>query len=97
VQIRIGLTAFLLVCLLPSLRWMGWLPVIGIIARLLFAYCTMARLLSLMPWNRAVPMSLMLVRQTFLKPPKMEKVVLDLPNVGCRGGVCELEARIATR
>jgi len=97
VQIRIALTVFLVICLLPSLRWLGWLPVLGIIARLLFAYCTMARLLSLMPWNRTVPMSLMLVQRTFLKPPKIENAAHGLSEKGCPGGVCELEARIATR
>ena len=97
VQIRIALTLLLVILFPRAWRWLNWLPTIGIILRLVFAYCMMARLLSLMPWNRTQPMSLALVQRTFLTPPKRGNPEHGLPTNDSPVGICELEARIAAR
>jgi len=97
VQIRAAYTACLFVYLLPGLNWMFWIPMLGTFALVLFGYCLMARLLSLMPWNRAEPFSLTLVKRALLTPPMPGRAEHGLPaSAGCPGGVCELEARAAS-
>lgn len=71
VQVRLG---FLLVLLLffalpENLRWLYWLPTIGTWTTVLFGYCPMARIVSLLPWNRKEAFSLNLLKQTFLSAP----------------------------
>ena len=95
VQIRVGYTALLVAGLLPFLHWLNWLPAVGTTAFLLFGYCPMARLLSLVAWNRAEPLSFDLLRRTFLTPPMMGNPRHGLPAPRYFAGVCELEARIA--
>lgn len=97
VQIRLAYTALLLVCLIPLMRWLYWLPTLGTFALVLFGYCLMARVLSLMPWNRSGPLSLALVRRTLLTPPVVGNAAHGLPETGCLGGICESEARVVTR
>jgi hypothetical protein len=95
VQIRVTYTALLLVCYLPYMRWLYWLPTVGTFALVLFGYCLTARFLSVLPWNRTEPLSLNLLRRTFLSPPVVGNVQHGLPADGCPGGVCSLEARVA--
>jgi len=42
---------------------------VGTFALVLFGYCLMARILSLLPGNRTEPVSLDLILRTFLTPP----------------------------
>jgi hypothetical protein len=49
--------------------WYLSLLMIGTWAQVIFGYCTMARLVSLFPRNRATPFSLALVKKTFLSRP----------------------------
>lgn len=95
VQIRIGYTLLLIACYLPALRWLYWLPAIGTSAMIFFGYCLMARVLSLFPWNRTEPVTMDLLRRTFLSPPVVGNVRQGMPVCGCPGGVCSLEARVA--
>jgi hypothetical protein len=95
VQIRLGYTVLLGAGLLPLLQWLNWLPAVGTTAFLLFGYCPMARLLSLLPWNRTEALSGDLVRRTFLTPPTLGDPRHGLPAPRCFAGACELEARIA--
>lgn len=95
VQIRLGYALLLAACFAPPLRWLYWLPAIGTTALLVFGYCLMARTLSLLPWNRREPMSLGLVRRTFLTPPAGGGAGSAAGGCGGEGGVCELEARVA--
>lgn len=97
VQIRMAYTALLVVSLLPPLRWLYWLPTVGTFALLFFGYCLMARVLSLMPWNRVEPINAQLLLRTFLAPPVIGRADHGLPPSGCPGGVCELEAHVAQR
>jgi hypothetical protein len=96
VQIRLAYTGLLIVCQVPSLGWLYWVPAVGTFALVLFGYCLMARVLSLLPGNRTEPMSLDLIQRTFLTPPVVGNVHHGLPAAGCPGGACVLEGRIAT-
>lgn len=76
VQVRVAYTAMLILFLpLPVLYW---IPAIGTPAVVLFGYCTLARCLSLMPWNRREPLSVDLVRRTFLSKPVRGSVMQGL-------------------
>lgn len=80
VQIRI---AFLLVVLIPlwePLRFLYWIPVAGIWVLVLTGYCLMARILSLVPWNRKEPLSASLIKRTFLAPPVKGNILQGLPR-----------------
>jgi len=96
VQIRFAYAALLIACQLPFLQWLYWFPAVGTFALVLFGYCLMARILSLLPGNRREPMSLDLVRRTFFSPPAVGNVHHSLPASDCPGSTCVLEGRIAT-
>jgi hypothetical protein len=95
VQIRVAYTALLVASFLPPLRWLYWVPMVGTFALVLVGYCLMARLLSLMRWNRREPLTFDLVRRTLLTPPVVGSARHGLPATGCPGGICGLEARAA--
>jgi hypothetical protein len=69
VQVRLAYLLLLLLALPPDLNWIYWVPTIGGWALLLFGYCTMARMVSLLPWNRREPLSLPLLKRTFFSAP----------------------------
>ena len=69
VQVRIGYLLLLLMALPEPMQLIFWIPVIGTWAQVIFGYCTMARLVSMMPWNSKVPFSLVSLKKTFLTPP----------------------------
>ena len=69
VQIRFAYTILLILCQVPSLGCLYWVRTVGTFALVLFGYCLMARILSLVPGNRTEPMSLDLILRTFLTPP----------------------------
>jgi hypothetical protein len=79
VQVRVAYTAMLLLALWEPMRWLFWVPAIGTPARVLFGYCTLARCMSLLPWNRREPLSWQLVRRTFLSPPVRGNILQGLP------------------
>lgn len=95
VQIRVAYTAFLVVYFVPPLRWLYWVPMLGTFALVLFGYCLMARLLSLMPWNRREPLTFDFVRRALFTPSVIGNAQHGLPADGCPGGICSLEARAA--
>jgi len=95
VQIRVAYTLLLLVCYIPVMRWLYVLPTAGTFVLVLVGYCPMARILSLLPWNRTAPITLDLVRRTFLSPPVVGNVAQGMPRGACPGGVCSLEAQVA--
>lgn len=94
VQIPVAYAVMLIVCLLPELRWVNWLAMLGTFARLFFGYCPMARILSLMPWNRREPLTGGLLARTFFSAPVMGRADHGLP---LRLGRCELEAHAGQR
>ncbi len=69
VQVRIGYLLLLLVAWIEPLRWLFWVPMIGTWAQVLVGYCAMARIVSLMPWNREEAFSLQLFMKTFFSAP----------------------------
>jgi hypothetical protein len=79
VQVRVAYTALLLLALWGPMNWLFWVPAIGTPAQVLFGYCTLARCLSLLPWNRREPLSWRLVRRTFISPPVKGNILQGLP------------------
>jgi hypothetical protein len=79
IQVRFGYLLLLLIALPGKLQWIYWIPTIGTWAQVLFGYCAMARVVSLLPWNRKAAFSFMLVRQTFLSAPVRGNILQGLP------------------
>lgn len=69
VQVRIAFFIFTLLAFAKPLRFLYFIPAIGLAARVLVDYCCMARLISLLPWNRSEPLSLNLIKQRIFSPP----------------------------
>jgi hypothetical protein len=64
--------AYLLLLLLgtsPSLVIVHFLELAGTIALVVFGYCPLARVLSLLPWHRRSPITRARLVATFLSPP----------------------------
>ena len=66
VQVRATYVAMLAAGLWGPLAWLHWMQLVGTSARVLVGYCFLARTLSLAPWNRREPLTLVLVRKTYL-------------------------------
>lgn len=69
VQVRLAYLLLLLVAVPQQSRFICWIPTIGTWVMVLFGYCAMARTVSLAPWNRVTPLSIALLKQTFLSAP----------------------------
>ena len=69
VQVRFWYLMLLLVSLPGPMQLLYWVPTIGTWAQIVFGYCTMARLVSLFPWNRDEPFSFSLLKKTFFSRP----------------------------
>lgn len=81
IQVRAFYLGLLLIALPGPLQPLYWIPTIGTWALVLFGYCGMARIVSLMPWNRSQPLSPALVRRTFLSRPVRGSIEKDFPRV----------------
>jgi hypothetical protein len=79
VQVRLGYLLLLLIALPDELQLIYWIPVIGTWAQVLFGYCTMARTVSLLPWNRKEAFSFDLLKRTFLSAPVRGNILHGLP------------------
>jgi len=84
VQVRYWYLIFLLVVLPEPLQFLYWLPAIGTWAQLVTGYCTMARCVSLLPWNRREKLSLSLLGKIFLTPPVRGSILQGMPSVDNR-------------
>jgi len=69
VQVRFWFLVLLLIAYPKPLNVIYWLPTIGTWVQVIFGYCTMARCVSLFPWNRTQPLSINLLKKTFLSRP----------------------------
>ncbi|MCW8931298.1 MAG: hypothetical protein OQL19_13795 [Gammaproteobacteria bacterium] len=69
IQVRIWYLMLLLVALPEPMQLIFWIPCIGTWAQVIFGYCTMARFVSLFPWNRTELFSLELLIKTFFSRP----------------------------
>ena len=95
VQLRLAYTLLLIICFFPPIRWLFWLPAVGTFALVIFGYCLMARMLSLLPWNRTETITADLLRRTFLSRPRL----LDrgVSSAGCGASLCSIEAQVEPR
>ena len=94
VQLRLAYTLLLIICFFPPIRWLFWLPAVGTFALVIFGYCLMARMLSLLPWNRTEPITADLLRRTFLSRPRLLDRVGSVSSAGCGAGLCSIEAQV---
>jgi hypothetical protein len=94
VQLRMAYLVLLLVSYAPAMRWLFWLPAVGTLALVLFGYCLLARILSLLPWNSREAYSLARLRRTFLSAPDLQRVKTNAATKGCAGGLCTIEAQV---
>ena len=69
VQVRFWYLMLLLVSLPQPMQLLYWVPTVGTWVQLIFGYCTMARCVSLFPWNRHEKFSVGLLKKTFLSRP----------------------------
>lgn len=81
IQVRFGYLLLLLVALPDQLQLIYWIPTIGTWAQILFGYCTMARMVSLLPWNRNEAFSVDLLKRTFFSAPVRGNILQGLPPV----------------
>jgi len=95
VELRIAYLLLLFLCFVPGMRWLYWLPTVGTFALVIFGYCLMARMLSLLPWNRQEPLSADLIRRTFMSAPDLSRIATNPKVSGCAGGLCTINAQIA--
>jgi hypothetical protein len=78
VQVRTAFLCFLVAGLWTPLAFIHWLMLGATLARVAFDYCLLARTLALMPWNRAQPLSVRLVRRAYLTPPTQDSILVAL-------------------
>ena len=69
VQVRVAYLGLLLLGLVPYMGLIYWIPAVGTWAMLLTGYCPMARIMSLMPWNRNSWPSLADIHTTVFSAP----------------------------
>lgn len=81
VQVRFWYLMLLFVALPAPLQIIYWVPTVGTWAQLIFGYCTMARFVSLLPWNRSQPFSVGLLSRTFFSRPVRGNMMQGLPPV----------------
>lgn len=79
VQVRIAYLLLLIIAYPPAMRWLYWVPLIGTWAQLIFGYCTMARLVSLLPWNHDGPLGADLLKKTFFSAPVKGNILHGQP------------------
>ena len=81
VQVRFWYLMLLLFAWVEPLQWLYWIPTIGTWAQIVFGYCTMARLVTLFPWNREELFTVNLLKQTFFSRPVKGSVKQGFVNI----------------
>jgi hypothetical protein len=94
VQLRLAYLALLIVCYQPALNWLYWWPMLGTFALVIFGYCLLARVLSLLPWNSTESYSLERLKRTFFSVPDPIRAKMSSPAKGCAGGLCSIAAQV---
>jgi hypothetical protein len=69
IQVRFWYLILLIIALPEPLQLIYWIPAIGTWAQIIFGYCTMARCVSLLPWNCSKKFTLGLLMKTFISRP----------------------------
>ena len=80
VQVRVTYLGLLFLAQAPYMFWIFWWQLIGTAAMVFFSYCFLARVMSLMPWNKSEPYSGSLVKRTFLSAPVQGNILQGLPE-----------------
>jgi len=86
VQVRFWYLVLLFVALPEPLQIVFWVPTVGTWVLLIFGYCTMARCVSLLPWNRNERFSVGLLKKTFFSRPVRGNIMQGLPPLIQTGG-----------
>ncbi len=79
VQVRIAYLGLLVLAQWHPFYWVYWLQLIGTTAMVLCGYCLLARVMSLLPWNRTEPFTLKLLARTFFSAPVPGNILQGLP------------------
>lgn len=87
VQVRITYSGLLMLGLCSPRHGLLWILAIGTAVQVLFGYCTLARTLSLMSWNRHEPLTWELVWRTFSARPVKGNIMQGLPAKLNKAGV----------
>jgi hypothetical protein len=95
VQLRAAYLLLMLISYLPPMRWLYWLPTVGTFALVVFGYCLLARVLSLLPWNSREDYTWDRLRRTFFSAPDLDRVTTNPAVAGGTGGLCTVEAQVA--
>ena len=80
VQTRVAFLALLAVGSFPPLGFIHWMQLAGTCATVGLDYCTLARIMSLLPWNRTQPLTFRRVWRTFVSSPVRGSVLGALGN-----------------
>jgi hypothetical protein len=94
VQLRAAYLLLLLICYLPSTRWLYWLIAAGTFALIVFGYCFLTRVLSLLPWNSREAYTLDRLRRTFFSAPDLDRLSTNPVTAARAGGLCTIEAQV---
>jgi hypothetical protein len=97
VQLRVAYLILLLISYPQSMRWLYWLPAVGTFALIVFGYCLLARVLSLLPWNSNESYSMDRLGRTFFSAPDLGRVKSKPAGASCAGGLCTIAAQVAPR
>ena len=95
VQLRSAYLLLVLICALPHTRWLYWSLVAGTLGLILFGYCFLTRVLSLLPWNSGEAYTVDRLRRTFFSAPNIERTKTNPRIASCAGGLCTIEAQVA--
>jgi len=94
VQLRVAYLLLLLVCHLPGMNWLYWWPMLGTFALVVFGYCLLARVLSLLPMNSAEPYSIERLKRTFISRPDPRRASRSSSSMGCPRNLCSIAAQV---
>jgi len=74
IQVRLAYVAWVFAgTYVPALVILMYIATVGLVGNLFFRYCLLARLMTLLPWNRQEPFSWGLFRRTLTTPPVQGK------------------------
>ena len=68
-QVRLAYILLLIMGSWRPLEFIHWIQLFGTTALLVYDYCLLARIMTLMPWNRNRPFSIELAWNTFITKP----------------------------
>ena len=82
VQLRAAYLLLLVICYLPGMHWLYWLPAVGTLALTVVGYCLVVRVLSLFPWYNREAYTLSRLWRTFFSAPDLDRVTATGANAG---------------